>query len=129
VLMNVLSPPVAAEYTAYTSSADCGSLAPSVEIMEAAEMQKEGAQRYLDQVADRLRKQGLTAEIHLRTSEQPATAILAEADIGVDMIALETHGRSGLSRLIVGSVADKVIRGSSHPVLVCRGPERGSASS
>jgi nucleotide-binding universal stress UspA family protein len=128
VLMNVLSPPVAAEYTAFTSSADCNSLAPSVEIVEAAEMQKAGAQQYLAQLAERLRRQGLTAQVHLRTSEQPATAILAEAETGVDLIALETHGRSGLSRLIMGSVADKVIRGSSHPVLVCRGPEPGAES-
>jgi nucleotide-binding universal stress UspA family protein len=36
------------------------------------------------------------------------------------MIALETHGRRGLSRLVLGSVADKVIRGASCPVLVHR---------
>ncbi len=127
VLINVLSPPVAAEYTAFTSSADCGSLAPSLEIVEAAEMQKEGALQYLEQVAERIRRQGSSVQIQLRTSEQPATAILAEAEAGTDLIALETHGRSGFSRLIMGSVADKVIRGSSRPVLVCRGPEPGSA--
>ena len=126
VLINVLSPPVAAEYTAFTSSADCGSLAPSFEIVETAEMQKEGALQYLEQVAERLRRQGSSVQIQLRNSEQPATAILAEAEGGADLIALETHGRSGFSRLIMGSVADKVIRGSSRPVLVCRGPEPGS---
>ena len=34
------------------------------------------------------------------------------------MIAIETHGRGGLSRLLLGSVADKVIRGSTLPILV-----------
>jgi nucleotide-binding universal stress UspA family protein len=37
---------------------------------------------------------------------------------GADIIAIETHGRSGLSRFLLGSIADKVIRGSSVPVLV-----------
>jgi starvation-inducible DNA-binding protein len=38
----------------------------------------------------------------------------------VDLIALATHGRGGLRRLLVGSVADKVLRGSTTPVLVYR---------
>ena len=37
-----------------------------------------------------------------------------------DAVALETHGRHGLSRLILGSVADKVVRGAHAPVLVHR---------
>jgi nucleotide-binding universal stress UspA family protein len=38
----------------------------------------------------------------------------------VDLIALATHGRRGLPRLFLGSVADKVVRGSPVPVLVYR---------
>jgi nucleotide-binding universal stress UspA family protein len=37
---------------------------------------------------------------------------------GADMIAMGTHGRRGLERLLLGSVADKVVRGSDTPVLV-----------
>jgi nucleotide-binding universal stress UspA family protein len=44
----------------------------------------------------------------------------------MDLIALETHGRSGLARWLVGGVADKVVRGASVPVLLHR-PEDGSA--
>jgi nucleotide-binding universal stress UspA family protein len=44
---------------------------------------------------------------------------------GHPVIALATHGRSGLSRLIIGSVADKIIRGATTPVLVCRPVETG----
>ena len=36
------------------------------------------------------------------------------------------HGRRGLSRLLLGSVTDKVVRGSSLPVLVCRFPEKNT---
>ncbi len=51
----------------------------------------------------------------------PATAILADAEAnGVDLIAMETRGRSGIARLFLGSVADKVVRGATIPVLLRR---------
>jgi nucleotide-binding universal stress UspA family protein len=53
--------------------------------------------------------------------EQPVTGILREAQVpGVDLIALETHGRHGVSRLLLGSVADKVVRSGVRPVLLHR---------
>jgi nucleotide-binding universal stress UspA family protein len=39
---------------------------------------------------------------------------------GVDLVAMSTHARSGVSRLFLGSVTDKVIRGCDCPVLVVR---------
>jgi nucleotide-binding universal stress UspA family protein len=51
----------------------------------------------------------------------PAEAILRAArDTGADLIALTTHGRSGFDRLVLGSVAEKVIRSASVPVLALR---------
>ena len=47
-------------------------------------------------------------------------AILDNAKPPIDMIAIETHGRGGLTRMLLGSVADKVIRGSTLPILVHR---------
>ena len=38
-----------------------------------------------------------------------------------DLIVIGTHGRSGLSRLLLGSVAEEVVRGASVPVLLVRG--------
>jgi nucleotide-binding universal stress UspA family protein len=79
------------------------------------------AQHYLDGVAERLRGRGLRVETRVLVEEQPAAAILREAKAhGADLIALETHGRRGLARLLLGSVADKVVRGSPVPVLVHR---------
>ena len=50
----------------------------------------------------------------------PAQAILDETrEANCDVVAIATHGRSGLPRLLRGSVADKVIRGAHTPVLVC----------
>jgi nucleotide-binding universal stress UspA family protein len=55
----------------------------------------------------------------------PARAILDIADEhGVDLIAMETHGRSGVAKLLLGSVTDKVVRASPVPVLVHRTPVR-----
>jgi nucleotide-binding universal stress UspA family protein len=81
--------------------------------------QKQEAQIYLDRVAERLRQQSLHAETCVRITHQPAAGILEYATAeGASLIALETHGRRGLSRVLLGSVADKVIRGATMPVLV-----------
>ena len=49
----------------------------------------------------------------------PADAILREAaDLGADLIALGSHGHGGVRRLVIGSVADKVIRGATIPVFM-----------
>ncbi|MEO8029907.1 MAG: universal stress protein [Gemmatimonadota bacterium] len=45
--------------------------------------------------------------------------MLSEAAGGIDLIAIARHGKGGLRRLILGSVADKIIRGSPVPVLLC----------
>jgi nucleotide-binding universal stress UspA family protein len=80
------------------------------------------AQGYLDDVAKRLREwaNGKRPEVRTRVvvEHQPGVAILHEAAEPIDLIAMETHGRRGFSRLFLGSVADKVIRGANLPVLV-----------
>jgi nucleotide-binding universal stress UspA family protein len=79
------------------------------------------AQRYLDDLAQPLRAGG--RQVHTRTllAAQPAVAILDAAHAhGADLIAIATHGRSGLARLLIGSVADKVRRGADMPVLLYR---------
>jgi nucleotide-binding universal stress UspA family protein len=82
------------------------------------------AQEYLDGVAARLRAEGLQVQTTTMI-EFAATAILDYArDQAVDLIALETQGRGGLARWIVGGVADKVIRSASVPVLLHR-PQGG----
>jgi nucleotide-binding universal stress UspA family protein len=79
------------------------------------------ARDYLDRVAARLKEQGLSVDTVVAIGQPPGQAFLADAtDRAVDLIAMETHGRKGLTRLLLGSEADKVIRGSSIPVLVHR---------
>lgn len=78
------------------------------------------AQTYLDQVAARLRERSLQVQTSIAVAA-PALAILDYArHHGTELIAMATHGRSGVSRLLLGSVADKVVRGACAPVLLHR---------
>jgi nucleotide-binding universal stress UspA family protein len=119
-LMRVLPPPLSAEAIAAEGYPEGFALPSSSEIMEASEEQAKATREYLERIAARIKGEGRSVRIRVPVGEQPAVAILAEAAAGADLVALETHGRRGFSRLLMGSVADKVIRGSSHPVLVCR---------
>jgi nucleotide-binding universal stress UspA family protein len=79
------------------------------------------AQAYLERLAESLRTRSLTVQTRVVSHEQPAAAILDDASArGTDLIALATRGRGGLKRLLMGSVADKVVRGATTPILVCR---------
>jgi nucleotide-binding universal stress UspA family protein len=79
------------------------------------------AQTYVDGVAERLRGRSLRVETHVVMNRFAATAILDEARVhATDLIAMKTHGRGGLARLLLGSVADKVLRGALTPVLLHR---------
>jgi len=81
----------------------------------------EEAETYLNDVALLFRERALKVRTKVLLNPQPAGCILAEGNHqGQDMLALETHGRSGLKRLLLGSVTDKVIRGAHVPVLVNR---------
>ncbi len=93
-----------------------------------AEM-NEQARQQLEQVAEPLRARGLTVHTTV-TENDPADAITAaaSADPGT-LIAVSTHGRSGIGRWMLGSVTDKVVRYAQHPTLVVRAtgdePEQG----
>jgi nucleotide-binding universal stress UspA family protein len=68
-----------------------------------------------------LQSDGATVHIDVRVAERVASAILdAAREQHIDLIAIATHGRSGLARLLLGSVADKVVRGATLPVLLYR---------
>lgn len=79
---------------------------------------RDRAQAYLDRQVEELRVQGLSADATVVVGE-PSAAILGHARMhSMDIIAMATHGRGGFSRLLLGSVADKVLRGSSIPLLL-----------
>lgn len=76
---------------------------------------------YLDRVADRISRHVRRVDTAVLLEPQPLAAILDYADQHeVDMIAIATHGRGGLGRLALGSMADKILRAANVPVLVFR---------
>ncbi len=78
---------------------------------------------YLEQVVVRVQSAGVKAVPAIRFG-QPAEEIIAHAMAnGCDLIVMSTHGRSGIGRWVYGSVADKVLRSSSLPVLLVRATE------
>jgi len=87
-----------------------------------AEILKEGeaaAKEYIDKQAAALVAGGVKATGHVSVDASPAAGILHFAErTGADLIAMSTHGRSGVSRMLLGSVTDKVIRGAEIPMLV-----------
>jgi nucleotide-binding universal stress UspA family protein len=80
------------------------------------------ARDYLTAAAEPLRKRGLTVQVCVEADESPAPAILRHAR-NADLVALATHGYRGLSRLFLGSVADKIVRGAQVPVMAWRPKE------
>jgi len=82
------------------------------------------AEEYLQGVAQPLRDRGLSVETQVVAEMQPAVGILEFArEKPAELIAMATHGRTGISRLVLGSVADKVLRGTTAPILLYRPTE------
>jgi nucleotide-binding universal stress UspA family protein len=85
------------------------------------EKHRDSAERYLSNLAEGLRAKGFRASSTVRTGQQVATEIIdfAKAN-GVDLIVMNTHGRSGISRWFLGSVTLKVLTRAETPILLVR---------
>jgi len=131
-LISKLSPEVKVEVTLlrvisrltyYVASEEAAVAVPYTE-QEMAQS-KQRARNYLEKIGEILRGKGITVKIEVVIGK-PADEIIRVADeINADLIAMSTHGRSGLSRWAFGSITDRVLRGGSRPVLVVRAPKEG----
>jgi nucleotide-binding universal stress UspA family protein len=81
------------------------------------------AQEYLDQVAARLKKKGIQASATVAYGKDAVQICDYASGKKCNLIAMSTHGRNGLSRWALGSVADKVLQCSSVPVMLFRATE------
>ena len=89
-------------------------------VVEDIEKRSAEARQYLAPIAAQLAGAGVRATVDVRRGE-PVTEILAAArEAGADLIAMTTHGRSGLGRLLFGSVAEAVLRQTDVPVFLMR---------
>jgi len=83
------------------------------------EKQKEAAERYLTNLAEEMKKRGHKVTSTVRTGQQVAVEIIDFAkESGADLIVMCTHGRSGITRWVLGSVAHKVLTRAETPILL-----------
>jgi nucleotide-binding universal stress UspA family protein len=100
------------------SGSTLGDVAPYVDPTPILEADQDSAVEYLNGVAARLRQHDLT--VTTEHPEGPAAEEIVERAraLGVSLILMTTHGRSGLGRVVFGSVADSVLRHAPCPVLL-----------
>jgi nucleotide-binding universal stress UspA family protein len=78
----------------------------------------EASRKYMNPIAEQLKKEGVSATVDV-IEGTPVEKILDYIKThNIDLVIMATHGRSGVARLMMGSVADKVLRQSGVPVLV-----------
>ncbi len=96
--------------------------AGSVQI-EDIEARRVDAEEYLRPVAVELGAKGIRVDTRVRRGVPAEEIVAAAKEEGADLIAMSTHGRSGLGRLLFGSVAEAVLRQSEVPVFLMRASE------
>jgi len=87
------------------------------------EQMKKKASQYLTEAGAALRLEGATTNVRVEVGNAAEEILKVANELKVDIIAMSSHGRSGLSRLAFGSVTDKVLHSSNRPVLVVRAPK------
>jgi len=116
-LLHVVSP-----LAHYAFGEEAVALAPTDQEIE---QDKKQAMSYLKKVGEGLRSQGVTVKTRVVIGNDAEEIISVADEINADLIAMSTHGRSGISRWIFGSATGRVLRGGHKPVLVVRAPKKG----
>ncbi len=95
-----------------------GALPPNL-IQETQDVRRQ-AEAYLVHVRKDLEGRELAVSARIEEGNPAETILRVAREEGADLITMCTHGRTGLSRMVFGSVADQVLRGSEIPVLLIR---------
>ena len=83
---------------------------------------KISAQSYLEKIGSKFRKEGIPIKCKVRVGAAGHEIIKLADEINADLVAMLTHGRSGIGRWVFGSVAERVMRSGNTPVLLVRLP-------
>ena len=92
-------------------------------ILEDIEARRRDAEEYLAPLASELRSHGVDATWQVRRGRPAEEILTAARESRADLIAMATHGRTGLGRLLFGSVAESVLRHAAVPVFMIRQPD------
>ena len=82
--------------------------------------ERTAATEYLSKFAAQAEARGLKADVHAALGNAAGRILEDTGDVPDAMIVMCSHGRTGFKRMLLGSVADKVVRASHHPVLVLK---------
>lgn len=91
--------------------------------LEDVEARRTDAEEYLAPIAVELRNKAVRVESRVRRGNPTEEIVAAARETGADLIAMSTHGRGGLGRLVFGSVAQAVLRHVDVPVFLMRATE------
>ncbi len=116
---------VVSSLTHYVVAGEVAAPVPYTEIE--MEQIKKKAIGYLDKIGEGLRSKGAIVKCKVGVGKASEEIIKATDETNADLVAMSTHGRSGLSRWAFGSVTDKVLRqGGNIPVLMVRAPKEAA---
>ena len=93
---------------------------PGVDPTEAEVKVVREAEEYLRGLEERLKAKGFKVDSHVRYGDDAEEILDHAAQKDVSLIAMSTHGRSGVKRFLLGSVAEKLIRYSPKPIFLVR---------
>jgi nucleotide-binding universal stress UspA family protein len=93
---------------------------PLLDPTPVVEAEQDEAKTYLAGVVERLRSSGVQVTTETPKGAPAHTIVDRTRQLGAELIVMTTHGRSGLGRLVFGSVADSVLRHAPCPVLLIR---------
>lgn len=85
-------------------------------VAESDDEPTERGERALDELRARAEERGVAVETSVREGDPAAAVVDAVEDVGADLVVMGTHGRSGVERILIGSVAERVVRTSPIPV-------------
>lgn len=117
VLLSVINP---AEFTYATGEETLSPLPDNW-----YETARQNTDRALEEAADRVRSAGMSAEMVVELGRPARTIVEYVEDHGIDHVVMGSHGRSGVSRVLLGSVAETVVRRSPVPVTVVKADGAG----
>lgn len=90
------------------------------QMQSVADEVRQQAEQRLENLATRLRREGLEVSTRFTVGRPDESIVNTAGELGVGLIVTATHGRSGVARFLLGSVAERVVRQSDIPVLVVR---------
>jgi nucleotide-binding universal stress UspA family protein len=93
---------------------------PGVNPTEAQVKVVREAEQYLKGLEGHLRAKGLDVDTHVRYGNDAEEILDHATQKEIDLIAMSTHGRNGIKRFLLGSVAEKVLRHAQKPVFLVR---------